>query len=146
MKAWIDGSMSAGQAFKKFIADALEGLASQMLIESLKHAAYALGSLAFGDVRGAAQHGAAAAAFGAGAIAAGFAAKELGAGQRGGSAGAGASASAGAAAGASSGPTGPQGGIIVYGDSMSDDSPRMRQVKAQRMFNKVLGSSYARNG
>jgi hypothetical protein len=82
MGAWIDGSKSAGAAFKEFIGQALKGLAVQMEIEALKHAAYALGSLAFGDFSGAGRHAIAAAAFAAGGIAAGFAAKELGAERR----------------------------------------------------------------
>ena len=142
LSAWIDGSESAGAAFKKFIAEALKGLASQMLIESLKHAAYALGSLAFGDFSGAARHGAAAAAFGAGAVAAAVAAKELGGGAPQG-------ARAGAAPAAA--PTGgyapgalerqPTQAIIVVGDDFADDTPRMRQLKAQRLVGLALGTN-----
>jgi hypothetical protein len=76
--AWITGSESFGAAFKKAIAEAMRALAGQMFVESLKHAAFAIGSLAFGDFRGAAQHGQAAAMFGAGALAAGVAAREMG--------------------------------------------------------------------
>ncbi len=141
MGAWIDGSMSAGQAFKRFIGEALKALASQMLVESLKHAAYALGSLAFGDLAGAARHGAAAAEFAAGAVIAGVAAKEMG--------GAGGSTSAsggGGGKGASGGASAPsfltpgigtqtQGDkIIVYADSYADDSPRMKVLKAQKLL------------
>lgn len=56
LKAWIDGSENAGQAFQKFIGKAVEGLAIQMGVESIKHLAYSLGSLAFGDPAGAAAH------------------------------------------------------------------------------------------
>lgn len=144
MGAWIDGSASAGTAFKKFIGEALKGVASQMLVESLKHAAFALGSLAFGDFSGAARHGAAAAAFGSGAGVAAIAARELGGG--GGGASHGASAGAGGGAGASV-PTsysagGPGGAstlgagsapIIVVGSAFAYDSPRSQQRIARRL-------------
>jgi hypothetical protein len=148
MDAWITGSMSAGQAVKKFIADSLKALASQMAVEALKHGAYALGSLAFGDYRGAAQHGQAAAAFGVAAVAAGAAAKSMG-----GSGASGAGASSGGGSASASGGTQGNGGdgkdkgggthtpIIVYGDSFADDSPRMRQLRAERLVKQATGSS-----
>ncbi len=80
MDAWITGSSGMVDAFNRAIGESLRMLASQMLVESLKHGAYALGSLAFWDLPGAAKHGAAAAGFGAGAVAAGLAAKAMGAG------------------------------------------------------------------
>ncbi len=79
--AWVTGAMSIGQAFKKAVAEGLRAVAVQMLIESLKHAAFAIGSFAFGDFRGAGAHALAAVKFGAGAVAAGLAAREMGAGQ-----------------------------------------------------------------
>lgn len=147
MSAWIDGSMSAGQALKKFFADALKGLASQMAVESLKHGAYAIGSLAFGDVRGAGQHAAAAAAFGAGAIAAGVAAKSLGGGgapapKVAGAGGGGASASGGnESSGTGQGKSGGNIFYISYGDAFADDSPRNRRLKAEQVVRKALGGS-----
>jgi hypothetical protein len=155
MDAWISGSMSAGQAFKKFIGDALKGLASQLAVEALKHGAYALGSLAFGDVSGAGRHAAAAAAFGAGAAAAAIAAKSMGGGGASASAGGGSSSGAsgsnargGGTASTGNGGSGDGGGgrsntIIVYGDSFSNDSPRMRQVHAEQLVKKAMGSSSA---
>lgn len=134
MSAWVDGSMSAGQAFKKFISEALKGLASQMLIESLKHAAYAIGSLAFGDVRGAGQHGAAAAAFAAGGIAAGVAARALGGGGAAATPGGGRGAGAAAPSYAGGGERASGGhGVVVIGNSFAHDSPRERRRHAQEL-------------
>ncbi len=146
MDAWITGSMSAGQALKKFFADALKGLASQMAVEALKHAAYGIGSLAFGDVRGAATHAAAAAAFGAGAVAAAVASRELGGG--GSSAkGAGAGGGGSHAGGSGGGSGGSEGGgkgerIIVYtGGAFDDDTPRQRQIRGQRLVDASFGTA-----
>lgn len=148
LTAWIDGSMSAGQAMKKFLADALKGLASQMLVESLKHGAYAIGSLAFGDARGAGQHAAAAAAFGAGALAAGVAAKQLGGG------GATTAASSGASAGSGAGGdsrdhrgSGGFGGlasqresiVVVYTDPFATGSGRTKRHEASKVIGRALG-------
>lgn len=140
MQAWITDSMSVGQAFKKFIGEALSTLSSQMAVEALKHGAYALGSLAFGDVRGAGQHAAAAAAFGFGATAAAVAARTMGKGgtQYGGtssSAGASAGSGSGASSGGASAGSGESTVINYYivGDSYAEDSPRMRQRNAERV-------------
>lgn len=139
MNAWIDGSMSAGQAFHKFIGDALKGLAIQMGIESLKHAAYAIGNLAFYNFDAAGKHAIAAAEFGAGAIAAGVAASVLGAGGSSPATGAGAPQTYSGGSGGDGQQQ--QGPTIVYGDSFSDDSPRMRQIKAKKLVGLALGSS-----
>ncbi len=114
LTAWIDGSVSAGEAMKKFIGDALKALAVQMATEALKHGAYSIGSLAFGDLRGAATHAAAAAAFGSGAAAAAVAAKQFGGG---GAAPKGAAASGGAGAASAGGSHG--GGSSGGGDTKS---------------------------
>lgn len=143
MTAWIDGSQSAGAAFKHFIGDALKGLAVQMEIEALKHGAYALGSLAFGDFAGAGKHAAAAAAFAVGGIAAGVAAKELGTTASSSKNGAG--ASGGGSGGGGGGDSG--GGsnssndrpiVIIAGDD-GDQTPRMRQANFQRKLDAALG-------
>lgn len=140
LSAWIDGSMSAGQAFKKFIGEALKGLAVQMSMEALKHGAYALGSLAFGDFRGAAQHGQAAGLFAVGAAAAAVAAREFGTG-----------AKAPAAGGRAPNVTGARGGgtreperIIVYSDAFAEDNARGRQLQAERMVQRAYGNSAVR--
>lgn len=97
--AWVTGSESVGSAIKKAIGASLLAAGSEMAVEALKHAAYAVGSLAFGDARGAALHGKSAALFTVGAVAAGLAASKLGAG------------------GASAGPSAPQvtGGTSIAG-------------------------------
>ncbi len=76
--AWITGSKSIGQAFKEAIADALRALAVQALVESLKHGAFALGALAFGNFASAGAHGLAAAEFAGVAAAAGIGARLMG--------------------------------------------------------------------
>jgi len=132
MGAWIDGSKSAGEAFKAFIGEALKGVAIQMAIESVKHAAFAIGHAAFGDISGATKHGAAAAAFAAGAVVAGAGAKLLGGGG---------DAGAGAGGGRPSAPyTGGSGSesrlpenkaqIIVIGNSWNRQSPRTQALEA----------------
>lgn len=141
MEAWIDGSSSAGEAFKKFIGEALKAMAVQMAMEALKHGAYALGSLAFGDFRGAAAHGKAAAAFAVGAVAVGAAAKSMHGGSSS-SAGAGAGAAAptySGTAGAGSGGGG-MNNTIVIGQEFSEGSARQRQLAAQRLVNRAMGS------
>lgn len=62
---------SLGQALKKALATQLANLSAELFIQGTKHAAYAIGSLAFGDFGGAAKHAAASAAFFAGAALAG---------------------------------------------------------------------------
>jgi hypothetical protein len=68
---------SIGKALKAALAQQLAAISAEAAIQSLKHAAYALGSLAFGDFAGAAKHAAAAAAFGGLALAAGLAGRAL---------------------------------------------------------------------
>lgn len=155
MDAWITGSMSAGQAVKKFIGDALKGLASQMAIESLKHGAYAIGSLAYGDFRGAATHGAAAAAFGGAAVAAAVAAKAMGGGGAAAASGGSASASGGGAS--ASGGSGGSGGsdgdakpaketiIVAYLDPFANQPEHMRRQQAEEMVRNVMGGGVVEN-
>jgi hypothetical protein len=139
--AWITGSASLGDAIKKGIADGLVGTAGQMLSQSLLHGAYAVGSLAFGDVRGAAQHGKAAALFAAGAVATGTIAKALGGGAApGGGAGAPAPNVTG---GASSSSAAPRQTIVVLGDSYDDMTPRQRKERATRSIQAALRESSA---
>lgn len=139
--AWIDGSMSAGKAFKAFISEAVKGIAIQMTIEALKHGAYAIGSLAYGDLRGAALHGKAAAGFAAGAIIAAGAAKGLAPGASAPSGGGGYSPSApnSIGGGTASGSSGTNV-TIVYGDAFAEDSPRQRALTATKLVNRALGS------
>lgn len=139
LSAWIDGSKSAGAAFKSFIAEALKGLAVQMTVEALKHGAYALASLAFGSPATAALHAKAAAAFAVGAAITIPLAKSLG-----GSGGPSASAGGGSAPNVtgSGGPgTRDPERIIVYGDPFADDSPRGKQLQARKMVDRAYGNS-----
>jgi hypothetical protein len=156
MAAWISGSMSLGTAVKKGIGEALAGVASQMAIESLKHGAFALGSLAFFDFGGAAKHGAAAAGFGAGAVAAAAAARKLGgsvnadiAAQRDSASAAkdeerAARSSGGGSSGGSS-----SGGteriierVVVLGEHFYTESARMKQLDSKRFTEAAFGTSY----
>ncbi len=153
LNAWISGSESLGTAIKKGIGDALAGLASQLAVEGLKHGAYALGSAAFGDFGGAGRHLAAAGAFSLGAVAAASAAKKLGASAGVESSSSGTSAGAGGGRGASSssfgnGPNQGAGGeriIVYYGDSHAPDSPRMQQMRDERIVDRVFGPQGAAN-
>lgn len=72
VEAWALYGESIGVAMKKALAGVLAKVAGEALIQSLLHAAYAIGALAFGDFHGAAKHALAAAEFAAVAAAAGF--------------------------------------------------------------------------
>ncbi len=144
--AMVTGSMSFGQAFKQSVGQLLLAEGSKMQVLALQNTAYGIAALALGPIGGtsAAQYFGAAAMFEAGAIAAGVAASALGAGgSAGASKGGGASPGApsslppGSGAGAANQNAGP---TIVYGDSFSDDSPRMRQVKAKKLVSLALGN------
>lgn len=141
--AWIDGSVSAGKAFKAFISEAVKGLAVQMTIEALKHGAYAIGSAAMGNFAGAAMHGKAAAGFAAGAIAASIAAKGLHSGGGSGPVSSGSYGGAPSTIGGGSGSSGPATNVtIVYGDSFARDNPHERQLEATKLVN--MGMDTAR--
>lgn len=143
MDAWIGGSMGAGEAARKFAADYIGTQAKMMAVEALKFGAYAIGALAQGDLVHAPMYALTAAKFAAGAALAGVVAAGLG-----GSGGSGSSASGGnsSAPNTFSQPTQPSGAIIVYGDSFADDSPRMRQRKAQQMLATATGNSQGARG
>ena len=142
--AWITGSESIGTAVKRAVAESLRALAGQALVESLKHAAFAIGSLAFFDYRGAAMHGLAAAKFAGVAVAAGVAAHQMGAGQSGsyGGAGAGASGGAGGYLSPSSGGGTPNYTTVVYLPPDWDD--RTPGEKAQALARVVKRGSVNR--
>ena len=127
--AWIDGQKGIGEAFKGAIKVGLTATATEMLGQSIRHGAYALGYLATGHPVEASANAAAAAKFAAGAVLIGGLAKGLGGG--------GSTTAAGASGGAA--PTG--GSIaaqqtssrpitILLGDEMAADSPRRRQQRA----------------
>lgn len=148
-QAIVTGSESMGQAVKKAIASSLLALGSEMLARSIYHAAAAIGSLAFGDFRGASTHGASAAKYAAGAVAVGVIAKSIGAGN-GGTAGAATGTTTTAPSstiGANLTPIAGGAGFvgrnitIVTGDDFADDSPRKRQQRAQRLVELGLRST-----
>jgi hypothetical protein len=99
--AAIDGSKGIGEAFADAAAAGLKAMAIEHAVRALGEGAFALTSLAFGDARGAALHGAAAGKHALVAAAAGVGAAALGGiGGGGGGGGGGAGAAAGGAAGA----------------------------------------------
>lgn len=143
--AMVDGTMSFGKAFRLSVAQALKATGAQMLIESLKEAAYGTAALFTpGGQAAAAGHFKSSAMFLAGSVAAGVAARGLG--------GSGAAAAGGAApGGAGSGAPGPRpansnssgGSSIVYviGDPFDTEvDPRRRQANAERVLQRVAGN------
>lgn len=139
MQAWITGSMTAGQAIKKFVGEYLSSLSVQLAVEALKHGAYAIASLIPGPTfnPGAASgHAIAAAKFGGAAALAAIAARGMGRGGTQYASGGGSSAAgAGGAGGGSLGSAPSQPTTINYyivGDNHAEDSPRMRQRNAER--------------
>lgn len=140
--AWIDGSMSAGEALKKFFAESLKGMATDLLGKAIVHGAYAIGSLAFGDIRGAAQHGQAAAMAAAGAVALGGLAKALTPSSGGG--GGAPDTSRGGNRGASGYVPEERRGdhqIYIVGDPYALDSPRKRAASWRDTAKRVNGAS-----
>ncbi|TXH41023.1 MAG: hypothetical protein E6Q97_38465 [Desulfurellales bacterium] len=134
MSAWIDGSKGLDEALKDSLMAMGKNMMIEMTMQALKHGAYAIGSLAMGNVAQAAGHGASAAKFAAGAAAIGGL-LSMGGGFGGGS-----------SSGGAPSPVAPYqrqgevGATIVIGDSFAEDSPRMRQRKAQRALQLATGS------
>lgn len=75
--AWALYGESFGKAMKMALAAVLARIAAEALMQSLLHAAYAIGNLAFGNFGAAAKHGLAAAKFAAVAAAAGITARAV---------------------------------------------------------------------
>ncbi len=140
--AMVDGSMSFGAAFKLAIAGSLKAAGTEMLVLALKETAYGFASIALGPVGGAsaAAHFKSAALFGAGAIAAGVAAHGL---SGGGAASAGSRPSA-PSGGGSSGSGGTSSAIIVYDDAFADSNAHEKQLRAERLVRRVVGSGAVR--
>jgi hypothetical protein len=136
MNAWIDGSMSAGKAIKLFVADTLKSVAAQMAVEALKHGAYAIGSLAWGDMKGAALHGKSAAMFAAGAAGAAIAAKSLGGSANTPTATAPGAPTSGGSGGGGSSPD----RIIVVGDHFAEQTPRARAQTARNLVSRAYAA------
>jgi hypothetical protein len=139
--AWIDGSKSAGAAFKAVLAESLKASATEMLGEGIKHGAYALGSLAFQRWDKAAMHGKAAAAHFAGAAALGGMAKLAHNAGWAGSTGGGGAASPGAprSGGGGSGESSPDR-IIVVGDHFAEQTPRARAQTARNLVSRAYAA------
>lgn len=134
--AWIDGSMGAAEAFKKFAADALKAEAVSLLGTGLASVGKGIVHLAGGNPQGAGEIAAGGKAIATAAVIGGLA-KALGGGS---GAGAGASGSY-AAAGIGGGGDGGQATrdrIVVFGagTSRSDDDDRWR---ARRMRRELQG-------
>jgi hypothetical protein len=150
--AWIEGSESAGRAFKSFIGQAVEGLAVQMGIEALKFGAYAVGSLVpgpFFNPAAAAGYATTAAEFAGGAAIAAIAARELGHGGKDYSkaGGAGKGGGAGSVPPVGGGGYGSGGSHVVYvvGDPYGDQSSRQRANGFKRQARAALGDAMGRS-
>jgi hypothetical protein len=151
MKAWIEGSESAGRAFKSFIGQAVEGLAVQMGIEALKFGAYAIGSLVpgpFFNPAAAAGYATTAAEFAAGAAIAAVAARELGHGGKDYSkaGGAGKGGGAGSVPPSGGGGWGTGGSHVVYviGDPFGEQTSRQRANGFKRQARAAIGDAMGR--
>ncbi len=148
MDAWITGSESMGTAVKKAIGAGLKALAADLAIQALKHGAYAIGSLAFGDARGASLHGVAAAQFAAGSVAAAVAARAMGHGgtdygkQSGAGGGAGSASPVGPRAPANNNAPAQSSVVYVVGDPFdTETNPRRRLSNAQKVLRSVSGNT-----
>ena len=129
--AWIDGSAGAADAAKQAVRDTVKALAIEAAQRSIYETAAGIVALTNPvSAPTAAGHFKAAALYGIVAAGAGAAARAIG-------------PAGGSGAGAYGGGSGRSGGgaysggttttIISYGDSMSDDSHRMRQSRARRL-------------
>lgn len=139
--AWIDGSMSAGQAIEKFMQQSLKSVAQQLLAEGIKEGVFALGSLAMGDMKGAALHGAASAKAFIGAGVVGAMAKVAYGGGGGAPAGGGGRSTGGSTGGNASGGSGGNTIVIVTGNDMANDTQRQRQIRARQYVSLGLGQA-----
>jgi hypothetical protein len=147
-EAIVTGKGSIIGAIKSAAAARLLATGKESAIDALRETALGFGSLALGPIGGvsAAAHFKAAALHAGVAVAAGVAASGLGAGGGGGNT---------TATSSSGGNNSSQGGnnnnsnndrsthtsIIVYGDNYAEDSPRMRQLRAERLVKQATGSS-----
>ncbi|MDX2093803.1 MAG: hypothetical protein SFX73_38560 [Kofleriaceae bacterium] len=141
--ALVDGTGSAAEAAKRAIADTLKAEGASMAVLAIKETGLGVASLALGPIGGAsaAAHFKAAAVLAGGAVLAGAAASALGTSNSVAAAQARGSAPASAPSGGSA-QTAPQTQVtIVTGDALSDDSPRMRRLKAERMWARARGTT-----
>lgn len=151
--AWIDGSMGAGEAFKKFMGDSLKGTATFLFGESIKFGLMAISSIIpgpFFNPTSASAYAATAIKYAAGAALVGGLAKGL-IGGGGGSTGGGASTGGGVGGGVPAYSGGGSGSgeasrpmVVVYGQDYSQDSARQRQLRAAKVFDdakQVMGGA-----
>jgi hypothetical protein len=148
-EAVVTGQGSVREAFKSIAASGMLALGKTSVVQALSETALGFGSLALGPIGGASasMHFKSAALHTGVAVAAGLAAKGLGGG---GSASTGAGRSASSGSSSAGGRGGSSGGIserviVVYGDAFSEDSPRQRQLTAERLVSKALGTSAGSN-
>ena len=143
--AMVDGSMSFGEAAKRSAADAIKAVGKKMLIRSLEETAEGFGSLARHDYPGAGNHFLSALKFGAGAAIAGYTANAMGT-SGGSSGGASSRPSAPSSRGGSGSNTTTQGpAIIVYDDAFAENNAHERQLRAEKLVRRVVGSSAVRS-
>ncbi len=135
--ALITGAEGFGAAIKRAMGQSLMAKSLELVGEAIRHGVFALGALAFGDARGAAQHGVAAAKAAAGAAALGGMARILGAGQTGASQAAGAAAGSGGAGGGAD--VGSNITVILAGDEDRRSASR-RTLSAIRQAEDLDGT------
>lgn len=131
--AWIDGSKSVGAAMKEALHGFARSLASEALMQALRHTAYGIGSLAIGGPLAGASAGAhfkAAAAWGGVAVLAGGISRATTA--SGNSVGSNANAAAGIGGGRGGGGGGMTSLTVVMGDQFAGDSPRYVARRVRR--------------
>lgn len=146
--AMVDGTMGFGKAFKMAVAQALKASGAQMLIESLKEAAYGVASIAVGNAASAGAHFKSSAMFLAGSVAAGVAANALGSGGGSAAGGGGTAGGTGSAAPrpSSGSPSEPAQRTVVHiiGDPYdTETNPRRRLNNAKKTLKQLDSSHYA---
>jgi hypothetical protein len=139
-EAWISGSKSFSAAFREALSKTMAGEALSMAAQAIKATALGIFSAATGNAPAAATYFTSAAQFTAAAIAFGAGAAAMGSGGGASSRGAGASAPNVAATASAPAGSGTQS-IIVVGDSFAEDSPRMRQIRAERLVAMARGNT-----
>ena len=134
--AWSSGAMSAGQAAQAAVKQTLQAFGHRMMVRSIEELAEGFAALAIGGPLGgasASQHFTSAAIFGAGAIAAGVGSRALTPS----SAASGAAAAPMVTRSSGGGGDGTKSTTIVVGDSFAEDSPRMRQLRAEDLVKRA---------
>jgi hypothetical protein len=142
--ALVEGNMSAGDAMKAFLKDAIKGLGSRMLIRSLEETAEGVAALSNPLTAAAAPaHFQAAGLFAAGAVTAGLVASRMGGGGGGGGGGGSASLPRDMGTGRDQ-YEGGRSKVIIIGDPMSDDSPRYQARNIAKQLTRAERTSAGR--